>query len=49
MEKVREYEVLLINEAMEQFDNSVERKKRTAQKLGISLPILYRKIKELKL
>lgn len=48
-DKVREYELLLINEAMEQFDNSVEGKKQTAKKLGISLPTLYRKIKEFEL
>lgn len=48
-EKVREYELLLINEAMEQFDHSVEGKKQTAKKLGISLPTLYRKIKEFEL
>lgn len=48
-EKVRGYELLLINEAMEQFDNSVEGKKQTAKKLGISLPTLYRKIKEFEL
>ena len=45
-EKVREFELLLIKEAMEEFDCSVEGKKQTAKKLGISLPTLYRKIKE---
>lgn len=45
-EKVREYEFLLIREAMEQFDNSLEGKKLAAKNLGISLPTLYRKIKE---
>lgn len=48
-EKVREYELLLIKEAMKEFDNSVEGKKQTAKKLGISLPTLYRKLKEFKL
>ena len=45
-EKVREYELLLIKEAMNRFDDSVEGKKNAAQKLGISLPTLYRKLKE---
>ena len=48
-EKVREYELLLIKAAMDQHDHSVEGKKSTAQKLGISLPTLYRKLKEHKL
>ena len=45
-EKVREYEALLIKAAMDQFEPTVEGKKNTAEKLGISLPTLYRKLKE---
>jgi transcriptional regulator with PAS, ATPase and Fis domain len=45
-EKVREYESLLIKEAFKEFENSVDGKKLAAKKLGISLPTLYRKIKE---
>ncbi|MFV0436409.1 MAG: sigma-54 interaction domain-containing protein [Desulfopila sp.] len=48
-EKVRAYELLLIQEAMKQFDNSVEGKKRAAKTLGISLPTLYRKLREFEL
>ena len=47
MDKVREYEKLLINETLESFDASVAGKKLAAKELGISLPTLYRKLKEL--
>ncbi len=46
-QKVRDYERSLINDAIESFGHSVEGKKRAAAKLGISLPTLYRKLKEL--
>ena len=48
-DKLREYEKLLISEALESFKNSVEGKKIAAKELGISLPTLYRKLKEFNL
>ncbi len=48
-EKVREYESLLVKETLKEFENSVDGKKLVANKLGISLPTLYRKLKEFKL
>ena len=44
-EKVRDHERLLIREALEAFEDSVEGKKLAARELGISLPTLYRKLK----
>ena len=46
-DKLREYERSLINDALDSFGHSVEGKKKAAAKLGISLPTLYRKLKEL--
>lgn len=46
-EKVKEYELLLIQEAMKEFEDTEDCKKLAAAKLGISLPTLYRKLKEL--
>jgi len=46
MEKVKEYELLLIREAMKEFENKEDSKKLAASKLGVSLPTLYRKLKE---
>lgn len=48
-DKVREYEKLLINEILESFETTVEGKRLAAKELGISLPTLYRKLKELKI
>jgi len=48
-DKVREYEKMLIREVLEFHEDSVEGKKRVAVELGISLPTLYRKIKEFNL
>jgi len=45
-DKVREYEKRMIREVLESCEDSVEGKKRAAGKLCISLPTLYRKIKE---
>lgn len=45
-EKVREYEKMIISEALESFNDSVEGKKLAAKELRISLPTLYRKLKE---
>jgi transcriptional regulator with PAS, ATPase and Fis domain len=45
--KLKDYEKLIIKEALEVTGNCVEGKKTVAQELGISLPTLYRKIKGL--
>jgi transcriptional regulator with PAS, ATPase and Fis domain len=45
--KLRDYEKLIIKEALELIGQSVEEKKTVARELGISLPTLYRKIREL--
>jgi transcriptional regulator with PAS, ATPase and Fis domain len=44
--KLRVYEQSLIDDAILRFGNSVEGKKQAARELGISLPTLYRKMKE---
>lgn len=48
-DKVREYEKMIISEALESFNDSVEGKKLAAKELSISLPTLYRKLKEFSL
>jgi len=48
-DKVREYEKMIIREILEFYEDSVEGKKRVAVELGISLPTLYRKIREFNL
>jgi len=48
-DKVREYEKMIIREILELHEDSVEGKKRVAVELGISVPTLYRKIKEFNL
>jgi len=45
-QKVKDYELLLVQEAMKDFENTADCKKLAAAKLGISLPSLYRKLKE---
>jgi len=45
--KLREYEKLLILEALEASGQTVKGKKIAAKELGVSLPTLYRRIKEL--
>lgn len=47
--RLREYEKLIIREALDTCGTTVEGKKIAARELGISLPTLYRRIKELKL
>ena len=44
--KLRVYEQSLIDDAIVRFGNSVEGKTQAARELGISLPTLYRKMKE---
>lgn len=44
--KVRSYERMLIHDALNRSGNSLGGKKKVAEELGISLPTLYRKIKE---
>ena len=44
--KLRVYEQSLIDDAILRFGNSVEGKRQAAKELGISLPTLYRKMKE---
>ncbi len=48
-DKVRAYERMIINEALIAFPDSGEGKKLAAKELGVSLPTLYRKIKEHKI
>ena len=45
--KLKDYERLILREAVESYGNTVQGKKKAAEELGISLPTLYRKIKEL--
>ena len=49
VEKLKDYELRLIREAMKEFENKADTKKLTAGKLGVSLPTLYRKLKEFEL
>ena len=45
--KLRDYEKLIIKETLEAMGQTLEGKKKAARELCISLPTLYRKIKEL--
>lgn len=45
--RLKEYERLIITQTLETHGNSVPGKKQAAKELGISLPTLYRRIKEL--
>ena len=45
--KLKDYERLILREALESHGNTVQGKKGAAKELGISLPTLYRKCKEL--
>jgi transcriptional regulator with PAS, ATPase and Fis domain len=47
--KLKEYEKFVIKDVLEYFGNTTEGKQHAADKLGISLPTLYRRIKELNL
>ena len=49
VQKVKEYELLLVQETMKELRNTADCKKLAAVKLGISLPTLYRKLKEFRL